>query len=101
MGYRDKQTILNKGVSNCQETLKEMFNILSDQGNAIQNNSDSIIKRTEYTGSNPQNAKKFNKPKSPSEDASIPLGREKKVITEGEGGRNLGGKGDREGKRVI
>ena len=30
--------------------------------------------------------KKFNKLKRPSEDASVPLGREKKGITSGEGG---------------
>jgi hypothetical protein len=29
--------ILNRGVSRGQETLKEMFNILSHQGNANQN----------------------------------------------------------------
>ena len=33
----------------------------------------------------------------PSEDASVPLGREKKTITSGEGGGDLGGKVDREG----
>ena len=31
--------------------------------------------------------KKVNKLKCPSEDASVPLGREKKAITSGEGGR--------------
>jgi hypothetical protein len=36
MRYRAKQRILNRGISNEQE-LKEMFNILSHQGN--QNNS--------------------------------------------------------------
>jgi hypothetical protein len=41
--------------------------------------------------------KKLNKLKCPSEDASVPLGREKKVITSGEGGRDLGGKADRVG----
>ena len=42
-----------------------------------------------------------NKLKGPSKEASIPLGREKKAITgDGmEGGRDLGGKVDREGKR--
>ena len=39
--------------------------------------------------------KKVNKLKCPSEDASVPLGREKKAITSGEGGRDLGGKVDR------
>ena len=34
----------------------------------------------------------------PSEDASVPLGREKKVITSGEGWRDLGGKVDRGGE---
>mgnify|MGYP006914893019 CR=1 FL=1 len=40
--------------------------------------------------------KKVNKLKCPSEDASVPLGREKKAITSGEGGRDLGGKVDSE-----
>jgi hypothetical protein len=35
--------------------------------------------------------KKVNKLKCPSEDSSVPLRREKKAITSGEGGRNLGG----------
>ena len=34
--------------------------------------------------------KKVNKLKCPSEDTSVPLGREKKAITSGEGGRDLG-----------
>jgi hypothetical protein len=38
---------------------------------------------------------KLNKLKCPSEDASVPFGREKKVITSGEGGRDLGRKVDR------
>ena len=38
--------------------------------------------------------KKFNKLKCPGEDASVPLGREKKAITSGEGGRDLGRKVD-------
>jgi hypothetical protein len=36
--------------------------------------------------------KKVNKLKCPSEDASVPLGREKKVTTRGKGEGNLGGK---------
>ena len=36
--------------------------------------------------------KMLNKLKCPSEDASVPLGREKKAITSGEGGRE-GGRG--------
>ena len=48
--------------------------------------------------------KKVNKPMGPSEDASIPLGREKKAIT-GWGGaeeqRYMSGKGARQGKRVT
>ena len=36
MGYRAKQQILNRGISNGQEAPKEMFNLLSDQGNANQ-----------------------------------------------------------------
>ena len=37
MGYRTKQRILNRGISNEQEALKEMFKVLSHQGNASQN----------------------------------------------------------------
>jgi hypothetical protein len=36
--------------------------------------------------------KKGNKLKGPSEDTSVPLGKEKKAITMGEGGRDLRGK---------
>jgi hypothetical protein len=38
--------------------------------------------------------KKVNRLKGPSEDASVPLEREEKAITRGEGGRDLGGKVD-------
>lgn len=37
MEYRVKQRILNKGISNICEILKEIFNILSLQGNANKN----------------------------------------------------------------
>jgi hypothetical protein len=37
MWYRVKHRILNKGILNGQEILKEMFSVLSDQGNANQN----------------------------------------------------------------
>jgi hypothetical protein len=40
MRYRTKQKIHNRGISNCQEAPKEMFNILSHQGNANQNNTE-------------------------------------------------------------
>ena len=39
MGYIAKQRMLNKGILNGREALKEMFNILSHQGNANQNNA--------------------------------------------------------------
>jgi uncharacterized protein YukE len=38
MEYRSKLTIFNKEVSNDYDTYKEMFNTLSHQGNAYQNN---------------------------------------------------------------
>jgi hypothetical protein len=40
MGYRAKQRILNRQISNGQETLKEMLSIISHQGNANQNDSE-------------------------------------------------------------
>ena len=49
----------------------------------IQNTQDTVHK-----------LKRLNKVKCPSEDTSVPLGREKKAITNGEGGRSLGGKMD-------
>lgn len=33
MGYRPKQITLNRGISNGQETLKEIFKVLTHQGN--------------------------------------------------------------------
>jgi hypothetical protein len=36
MWYRAKEKILNWGISNDQETSKEVFNILSHQGNINQ-----------------------------------------------------------------
>ena len=45
-----------------------------------------------------QNSKRCKKLKSPSEDTSVPLGRGKKAITSGEGGRDLGGKVDGVGR---
>jgi len=43
--------------------------------------------------------KKANKLKGPSEDTSVPLGREKKATTMGKGGRDRGRKGDAGGGR--
>ena len=40
MGYKTNQRILNKRIACCQKTLKEMFNILSHQGNENKNNSE-------------------------------------------------------------
>jgi hypothetical protein len=40
MGYRAKQRILSRGIANGGEALKQIFNILSDQGNASQNSSE-------------------------------------------------------------
>jgi hypothetical protein len=37
MGYRTKQGILNRVITNGQEALKEVFNILSHRGNENQN----------------------------------------------------------------
>jgi hypothetical protein len=37
MGYRAKQRILKRGISNGQEAPKEMFKIFSHQGNVNQN----------------------------------------------------------------
>jgi hypothetical protein len=37
MGYRAKQGVLNEAILNGQEAPKEMFNILSHQENANQN----------------------------------------------------------------
>ena len=39
MGYRSKQRIINRGISNGQKTLKELLNIFNHQGNPNQNNS--------------------------------------------------------------
>ena len=36
MGYRSKQRILNRGISNDQETLKQMLNILRNGGEELE-----------------------------------------------------------------
>jgi len=41
MGYKSKQKILDRGVPNGREALKEVFNILSQQGIEDQNNSET------------------------------------------------------------
>jgi hypothetical protein len=41
MGYRATQKIHNRGIMNCQEALKEICKVLSEQGNS--NYSDSEI----------------------------------------------------------
>jgi hypothetical protein len=55
---------------------------------------------TEYPSYSSQNSKTVNKLKCPSENGLVLLGRKKKTITSGEGGREggreLGGKMDRE-----
>ena len=43
----------------------------------------------------PQNRKKVNKLKGPSEDTSVPVGKEKKAIKSGERGKYLEGKVDK------
>ena len=48
MGYISKQRILNRRISNDQKTLKEMLNILSQQGNANQNNSEVPSYQSEW-----------------------------------------------------
>lgn len=40
--HRCKQRIINRRISNARELLKEMFNVLSYQGTANQNNSDIL-----------------------------------------------------------
>jgi hypothetical protein len=42
MGYRAKQSISNRGISNDQEALKEMFNNLSHQSNPNQSDPESL-----------------------------------------------------------
>ena len=48
MGYRAKQRILNRGFLNGREALKDMFKVLSYQGNVNQNNPEI----PSYTGQN-------------------------------------------------
>jgi Tfp pilus assembly protein PilN len=59
MQYRAKQRILNRGVSNGRQAINEMLNILSQQGNANQNDpkistlhqSERLRKKTQVTAS--------------------------------------------------
>ena len=49
MGYKAKQKILNRGIPNGQEALKEMFKVLSNQGNENQNDPE-ILPYTNKSG---------------------------------------------------
>ena len=42
MGYRTKQRILNRRISNGQKTFKELVNFLKHQENENQNNSEIL-----------------------------------------------------------
>jgi hypothetical protein len=42
MGYKAKQGIFNREISNSQEALKEMFNVINHQGNANQSNFERV-----------------------------------------------------------
>jgi len=48
MGYRGQERILNRGILNVLKAPKEMFNILSHQENANQNNSESTSHQSEW-----------------------------------------------------
>jgi hypothetical protein len=48
MEYRSKQKNISRGISNDWGTLKEMFNILSHEGNANQNDWDSFTCQNGY-----------------------------------------------------
>jgi hypothetical protein len=65
---------------------------ISQKNKAKQNNNNNNNKTPEYPRFKATELKKVTKLKYPSEDASVPLEREKKAITSGEGGRDLGGK---------
>ena len=54
MGCRAKQKILKREISNGQEALKEMFNVLSHQGNANHNISEVLLYPSEMVRSKSQ-----------------------------------------------
>ena len=53
MGYRRKQKVLNRAISNGLESSKEVLDILSHQGNANQNNP-KIPPHTSQIGQDPK-----------------------------------------------
>jgi hypothetical protein len=54
MGFRAERRILVRGLTNGLEALKEMFNILSHQENANQNDSETILQLSEWLRSKTQ-----------------------------------------------
>jgi hypothetical protein len=62
---------------------------ISQKKKKVQNTQDTLHRTQEVNKLNCQN-----------EDFSVPFEREKKAITSGEGGRDLGGKGGGEGNMI-
>ena len=85
--WMELENIILSEVTQTQKDMHGMYSLISGYEQQQQKY------RIQFTG-----LKKVNKLKGPSEDASVPLRREKKAITRGEGGRDLGGKWDGEGR---
>jgi hypothetical protein len=79
-------------VTQTQNDMHGMFSLISGKTKQTNKEKTSRIHKIQST-----EFKRLNNLKCQSEDASVPLGREKKAITSGEGWRNLGGKVDEVG----
>jgi hypothetical protein len=94
--WMEIENIILSEVTQTQKDMHSMYSLIILAKNQNQPNKKTLsyrihkIQSTEF--------KRLNKLKCPSEDASVSLGREKKEITSGEGGRDLGGKVDGEGE---
>ena len=76
--WMELENIMLSEVTQTQKEIHGMYSLLAKKYR---------IPRIQFT-----ELKKVRKPEGPSEDSSILLEREKKAITSGEGGRELGGK---------
>ena len=92
--WMELENIILSEITQTQKDVHGMYSLISGywpkQNNIKQTNKQTKINRIHKIQST--EFKRLRKLKCPSEHTSVPLGIEKKPITSGEGGRDLGGK---------
>jgi hypothetical protein len=100
--WMELENIILSEVTQTQNDMHGMYSLISgcwqqQQQQQQQQKGKKESKKKNIPKIQSTELKKVNKLMGPSEDASVPLGREKKANRSGNGGRNLGGKVERRG----